>query len=158
MLLFSVTDVRGFMNALLREETFCSFEARGITLATFTTFEIDCLQNESSTSEEETTAEKKRRQYCRWAQLQPVVFELIKGKKRPRLFKLQLGLGAEPAEKIHQNAASLHITFKYENDEIQALTGCSQKQFALDKAVDQAWDQYVEALFRQRGLGIEQLS
>lgn len=150
MQLFSVTDVRGFMNALLKEDVFHGFEARGITLCTMTTFEIDCIQ---SGEEEPAGTDERKTGYCRWEELQPTIFELIKGKKPPKLFKLLLSVRAEELEKIHENAAALHLTMKYENSAIQVLTGCAQRKFALDKDVDQAWDAFV--MKKLAGMGLE---
>ena len=66
--------------------------------------------------------------------------------------KIILSAAPSAAEKIHRNAAALFINITFENGAIGVTTGFSQKVFALDKSLDQAWDEVVEKFFKKHGV------
>lgn len=148
MLLFYVANVKTFMNTLLRGDLFDAFEARGISLQTFTRFEIDCVRcdapNESAEAEQKT-------KYCIWGGVKEHTLNIIKGKTPPKNLKIRFCLSGAKAEEIHKNAAALHMTLTYEGGVISVLTGAAQKNFSLDKELDSAWDSHVLSLFAANG-------
>ena len=146
MLLFSVTDVKKFMNLLFKKENlFHSYEARGVALRTFTQFDISCLKTEVSDGDTK---------YCLWSEVMPWVSQLVKGGKPPEFLKIILCISGDNALEINDNAKVLYATIKYEKGEVTILTGTAQKQFALDKDLDTAWDNYIINLLDNNGFQI----
>lgn len=142
-------DRKQFMAMLLKDDVFDKFLVRSVSLRTNVTYEIDCAVDENwYDSEDRTELEK----HAFWSEIRPVVFNLIKGSRLPGYMKIILSAAPSAAEKIHRNAAALFINITFENGAIGVTTGCSQKVFALDKSLDQAWDEVVEKFFKKHGV------
>lgn len=85
-----------------------------------------------------------------WSALRPVAFQIIKGSRLPRRFRIVLRRTDEEAA-----AAARDIGFRFEENDIPSLffnirydgsrmtvtTGSSQKAFNPDRSLDHAWDQ-----------------
>ena len=73
-----------------------------------------------------------------------MIFELIRGKKTPEVFKVDfchyLGNG---------DAGSLRM--QYEKGELFLYTGYMQKEFSMDKAGQQTWDDNCRNFLREYG-------
>jgi len=113
--------VKGFMGKLLREEIFDAFEARTVEIAVATRITIEGITP--------------------WAELRPLVYEIIKLSSKPKHMKIILSY--RNADEIHSNAAALFLNMVYENDGLTFTTASAQKEFALDKSIDIAWDEWV---------------
>jgi len=139
---FSVQEprVKDFMQHLFVQNTFNSFEVRGITLRSFAYFEI---------SREETEG------YCTWEELRPYVRHIIKGREKPKAMKVVLAK-SDPWV-LHLNAAALFVNITYDGDKITITTAVSQKNFALNKEVDIEWDSWVAEFLKQSGIVVAQL-
>jgi len=134
-------NVKDFMQNLFSLETFYQFEVRGVVLHSFTYFEI--------------SGEKPEGGYCSWAELMPYVRGIIKGREKPRMIKLVFAK-SEP-ESLISNAASLFINLTYESttdegDKITATTATSQRNFDLNRTVDNEWDEWVKVFFQEKGI------
>lgn len=134
---FSIQDhhVKEFMRHLFIQDTFIGFEVRGITLYSFTYFEISGEKAEG---------------YCTWEELRPYVHHIIKGREKPKSMKVILNK-PEPWL-IHPNAAALFININYDAEKIVCTTATSQKNFDLTKDVDAEWDIWVKEFFKQKGI------
>jgi len=137
------SDVRGFMNRLLREDPFDAFEVKAAELYALTRVDISGAQD---------GVEEKRNVV--WRELKPLVTALIKC-KMPRLIKIIFSLSAGEAESLHPNASALFINMVYENGGIAFTSGTSQKQFALDKSLDERWDAYVADFFSRHEIPVK---
>ena len=159
MIVFQVTgeDVKKMMRHLLREETFDHFEVRGVEIAAMTKFQISGDMDKGFLNEGAEQSEGNAALYCTWRVIRPIAFYLVKGKKRPKSIKLTLSLPAGQTAALHPNAAAYFLNLHYENDEILCTTGTSEKRFAMDKAVDAAWDDDVRAFFA-RTFGIRDMA
>lgn len=156
-------DVKGFMNALLRTETFDLFEVRGVDITTFTHFNIsgqkimpkplkteseNLKKNESAVTEsEEENIPIEKNQYCKWSELRPYVFDIIKGALRPSYIKVIFSLNPDEAIKLHSNAASMYLNIQFNGEEVYLTSATSQLKFALDKTVDHEWEDYIKRFF-----------
>ena len=145
MVAFEVENIKNFMSLLLKGTTFDNFEVRLVSLKTFTNFEIDPYLNKEFFSLDEQ--ENLNRTYCLWSELKPIVFELIKGSKLPKFIKLIISYPENRLSEIHENASSLFINIIFENNTLTCISGCSQKNFSMDKSVDILWDDYVKKFF-----------
>lgn len=139
-------DIKIFMNKLLTEDTFDSYEVRNIELETMVKYQIDGKINK------DYLAENEERIYCKWGELRHSVYGLIKGSKKPKVFKLVFALTKERVEILHPNGSAMFINIMFENDRVGFITGSSQKEFTLEKSVDLAWEEYVKKYFKKLGL------
>ncbi|MDO4300722.1 MAG: DUF5721 family protein [Clostridia bacterium] len=136
-------DIKKFMNIFLKEDKFDKFEVRNCQLTTLVTFEIDCKLNKDWFDGEII------RDYCKWKELKPYIFELIKGKKKPKSMKFVMALSAKAAEKIHPNAQVCFINIVFEEDKIGVVTGTAQKEFNLDKSLELIWGERIREFFEK---------
>lgn len=136
-------DIKKFMNIFLKENKFDKFEVRSCELTTFVTFDIDCKLNKSWF---DTVPE---RNYCEWKELKPHIFELIKGKKKPKSMKFVMALSTKAAEKIHPNAQACFINIVFEEDKVGVVTGTAQKEFTLDKSLELVWGERIREFFEK---------
>ena len=72
MLALSISDVRGFMVKLLKEEVFDEFQLRNVVINTFARFEIYGTKEDG---------------YASWSEIRPHIFGIIKGDKLPKTIK-----------------------------------------------------------------------
>ena len=133
------SEIKNFMQHLFTQDSFNNFQIRGITLHSFTYFEISGEKAEGLG-------------YCTWEELKPYVHYILKGRDKPRSMKFIFAYSN--TESIHQNAAALFININYEGDKITGTTATSQKNFDLNREVDTEWDTWVKAFFRDKGITV----
>ena len=143
MQVFTVTNTKKFMAMLLKENVFDLFELRNITITTFSTFEIDGRLNKDYFENKDDI----KADFCKWKDVKPFAFEIIKGNRLPKFIKLVLSADNETVSKISPQASALFINITFENNEITIITGSSTKTFTMDKRTDIMWDEYVEEFF-----------
>ena len=135
------SEVKGFMNRLLREALFDGYEVRGVEISAMTRVDISG----------ETEADETRR-FCLWSELRPLVRLIIQQGEKPRAVKIVFSCGAEVCAAVHENASALFLNLLYENGGVTFTAATAQKQFALDKSLDAAWDDYVSRFFKDHGV------
>jgi hypothetical protein len=129
------TAVKNFMGNLLREDIFDTFEARTVEISATTRITIECrLESGFST----------------WAEVRPLVYEIIKICKKPRCMKIIFS--RKDPQEIHTNAAALFLNLVYENDGVTFTTAVAQKEFVPDKSLDAAWDSQMREFFEKIGV------
>ncbi len=142
---FEITNIKGFMNSLFKEEIFDEFESRGIIIDTFTHFEISCsAEQELAPENEQSDPETKKQVFCSWKELKNIVFLIIKGKEKPKKLKILLAANVSLREGLNKNAAALFLNINYVGQNVVLTTGSSQKQFSLDRELETVWDEYVK--------------
>jgi hypothetical protein len=148
MLIFKIadSDVRAFMDKLLRGQTFYAFEVRDIEIFALTQVTLSGKLDNSFLEVPTESA------FCTWALLQPYVFTLIKGTRRPKSIKLTLTMPKEQMETLHQNAALCALNIRFMDGEILITTATSQKTFVPDKSVEHIWDDYATHFFQENGI------
>jgi len=178
MLTLKITgqDIKSFMNALLRTEVMDFFEVRSVDINTFTHFNISgekIVQKkelppapvqekkeapaESHAKAEEKPAEPQMEQiekitYCKWSEIKPYAFDIIKGQAKPSYIKIVFSLEHEKAQILHKNAAAMHLNIQFNGEEAYLTSATSQLKFALDKTVDHAWEDYLKKFFAKHGI------
>lgn len=95
----------------------------------------------------------------RWKEAKHIFFEFIKGKKTPDLFKVSLKADEEMAYNILKESGfydmylkvklELHMQLRYENNELNVVTGIYNREFTLDKSLENAWDKAVMEWLRR---------
>ena len=130
--------VKEFMGKLLRENLFDGFELRTAEIFTNTRITID---GASETGE-----------FATWGAVRPLVYEVIKLCSKPRLVKIIFSRAN--ATEIHTNAAAVFLNMVYENDGVTFTTATAQKEFALDKSLDAAWDTVMREFFDRENIAV----
>lgn len=151
MLVFYIngTEVKNFMNKILRENVFDDFETRSVEIQSFAKFDIDGKISKSFLEEEGVDPESLENVFfCKWGRIRPYIFEFIKGKVKPSYIKFVIAADNQLLSQISENAAALFINFVFEKDRVVCTTGTSQKNFALNKDLDIAWENYVKEFFK----------
>ncbi|MDR1764521.1 MAG: DUF5721 family protein [Lachnospiraceae bacterium] len=104
MVSYKIEDIKAFTNSLFVGGLFDAFLVREATFCTFCKFTIDGKIKEGYYSKEEAQ-EAGLCEYAPWGKLKPVCFSLIKGKRLPLSFSVQLKLGASEARRLVQGDA-----------------------------------------------------
>lgn len=165
MLSMKITNVKEFMNKVLREDVFDNFYVCEASLKTNVSYHIDGKINVDYYTNEEKM-ELNQRKYATWAEEKPLVFQMLKGKKLPVAFKFVFMLSPENVEKIvMQNNLSIAITdiaglflnVLYDNGTLTCTTGTSLLTFTLDKTLEYAWESSLMKFFQGKGLEFEEM-
>ena len=140
---FKISDIniKIFMHKLLKEDTFDNFEIRGIEICSFTKFEISGVLNDNEQSDDIKV------KFCRWENLKPYVFQIIKGNRKPSSIKIIFSLPSDEVDALHTNASALFLNMIFNGTEVVLTTATSQKTFSLDKVIDTFWSDHVAAFF-----------
>ena len=156
MYAFGISDseVKNFMNKLLKENCFDDFELRNVQIKSFAKFDIDG-RIERKFIENNNLSDDKF--FCEWRKIKPYVFNFVKGKIKPSFMKIVISAPENLAAEISENAAALFINFVFENDRVICTTGTAQKNFMLDKSLDAAWDNYVKSFFKDIQIAVYDL-
>lgn len=139
-------EVKEFMGCLLKGNGFDELEVFSLDVSTIANISIDGVINREFL-EEETD-----RYYCTWAELKPVVYNIIKGKKAPVRMKIVMSAPRQLCQQLHSNCKTAFLNIIYENDIVTFTTGSSQINFSLDKAHEIAWNTYIEQFFKNLGI------
>jgi hypothetical protein len=131
------SEVKIFMGKLIRENVFDDFETRSVEVFAAIKFSIDGMKETG---------------FAAWSEIRPLVYEVMKLCAKPRQIKIIFS--HKNFTEIHTNAAALFLNLLYENDSVTFTTACAQKEFALDKSLDAAWDDWVRNFFAKTGFSI----
>ena len=126
------SEVKGFMGRLLREDLFDMFEARTVEISAAMKITVDCDSE--------------------WSVSRPTVYEIVKLCTKPKYVKIIFAF--INATDIHTNAATLFLNLVYENGGVTFTTATAQKEFALDKSLDNEWDTWVRAFFANANITV----
>lgn len=164
MIALKITDVKDFMNKLLRSDLFDSFETTEVTITTFNTFTIDGgLRKDFFDTDEWQELEENKRTCSLWKDLKPHCFSVIRGKRTPLSFKIifqyPLGLTQSFMErhKISPDQGSrLFLNLQYRNKELLCTTGVARDTFVADKSLEQQWDQLILRYFHKKEIEFQE--
>ncbi len=165
MLSMKITNVKSFMNQLLREDTFDHFLLCEASLKTNVTCHIDGKINEDYYTGEERQMMGARR-YATWAEEKALFFQMLKGKKLPVAFRFVFLLPPSDVERIVMqdnlaisvsDIAGLYLNILYDNDVLTCTSGTSVSVFTLDRTLEFAWEADLLRFFKGKGLEFEEL-
>lgn len=167
MLALKLTDVKDFMNKLLRSETFDNFLLQEAVISSAANYVIDGRVNQEYFSVEELEdAQIMDYPFLPFSMLRGNCFDLIKGKKTPASFRFVFLLSPENQKKTLE---SLHSSFtekdirgfflnlKYQNLTLTLTTGVSYQIFSMDKSLENEWDKLVIRFLKQQNIAFEEL-
>ena len=145
--------VKWFMGRLLREDILDEYEVRGVEIGLNTRISINgAIETAESASEDESQKTKTSTAYITWEALRPLVYSIIKTSPKPKLVKIVFSYRAQDVAAVHANAAALFLNMVYENDTVSFTTATAQKEFALDKSLDDTWDGWVRGFFVRKNI------
>lgn len=154
MLAFECLDLKKFMNSLLIDNTFDSFVfIKGSFMTDFYT-SIDGTLNKDENDDNKES-------FISYKVIKPFIFQLIKGKKLPRAFKMTLGMPKDALNKYSNKYEpdtkdvklnGLFINIKYENSTLSVTSACSINGLDLNHIFDTHWDNSVQTFFNEKGL------
>jgi len=131
------------MDMLFSGNAFDLFEVRGVFINHIFKTEIDGAAPNAADGS---------KNFMTWAELKKYVVFIIKGKDKPKYIKIIFAAPRELLNNLSGNAAAAFINMEYENDEIKFLTAAGQKEFSMDKGLDQAWDEYARGFFKTNNI------
>lgn len=167
MIALEITNVKEFMNTLLRTDTFDHFLLQEAVIKGAASYVIDGHVTPGFYSDEESEALGiKDYSILPFSMLRGNCFDLIKGKKTPSSFKFIFLLSPTNLEKTLSSCDSsytsnditgMFINIKYQNQLLTLTTGVSYRTFSTDKSLDGAWDKLVQKMLLQHHIAFEEL-
>ena len=168
MIALELTDVKDFMNKLLRSEIFDHFLMQEAVITSPCTYTINGQITKGFYTEEEL--EELHLNGCRFLPFSMVrgnCFDLIKGKKTPSAFRFVFLLSPFNMEKTltavgssykSTDVTGMYINLKYQNQLLSLTTGIAYNIFSTDKTLENEWDKMVMKFLKQNEIAFEELS
>ena len=156
-----ITNKKSFMSKLLASTLFDEFLVEEAEITTFNTFHIDGqIRKEFFKDSSVEDSENVPGEYSSWADLKPICYELIKGKRTPISFKFVFYLNDEAKSKLIKEADAgiseeqikLALNIRFINGDIIITTGCAISIFTLDKSIEKAWGSYIPSFLDQNSI------
>ena len=167
MIALELTDIKTFMNKLLRSEVFDHFLLQEAVITSSATYSINGQITKGFFSEEEL--EELQIKDCRFlpfSMLKTNCFELIKGKKTPSAFRFVFLLSPSNMEKTiaavgssysASDVTGMYINLKYQNQLLSLTTGIAYNVFSTDKSLETEWDKMVVKFLKQHEISYEEI-
>lgn len=167
MIALELTDIKDFMNKLLRSEVFDHFQLQEAVITSGATYTINGQITKGFYSEEELA--ELHLNGCRFLpfyMLKTNCFDLIKGKKTPSAFRFVFLLSPENMEKTISSVNSsykvsdvtgMYINLKYQNQLLSLTTGIAYNVFSTDKTLENEWDKLVVKFLKQHEIEFEHI-
>lgn len=167
MIALELTNVKDFMNILLKSDTFDHFLLQEAVITGAASYVIDGHITTGFYSEDEMEEQGLTGlSMLPFSKLRGNCFDLIKGKKPPSSFRFVFLLSPDNLAKTLTSLQSsytpddlsgMFINIKYQNQLLTLTTGVSYRIFSTDKTLDHAWDQLVLRFLNQREIRYEEL-
>lgn len=134
---------------IFTSETFDSFLVKEADFKTFCHIQIDGnYLSEYFTEQADATSLT----LCPWLLLRGHAFSLIKGSRLPQSFHIVFYMDIAKAadffkvETLSSNddIGGFYFNITYKNQQLQATTGSSMKNFTLDREADTCWDETIK--------------
>lgn len=148
MLAFTVPDTKHFMSLLFKGGAFDGFRFRQGEISAYAHVSIDGRRDMDFY--EETQTER----WCSWAEIKPLVFQAIKGKKTPKQMKLVLSLSEEETA-AYENAQALFWNLLFREGILLCTLSVAQETFSLDKKSEDRWLSYVLDFCQTNGIAVQ---
>ncbi len=167
MIALELTDIKDFMNKLLRTEVFDHFLLQEAMITSGATYTINGQITKGFFSEEEI--DELHLNGCRFlpfSMLKTNCFDLIKGKKTPSAFRFVFLLSPKNMEKTiaavgssytPSDVTGMYINVKYQNQLLSLTTGIAYNTFSTDKTLELEWDKMVMKFLKQHEIAFEEI-
>ncbi len=161
MLALQITELKSFMNTLLKTNTLDDFLLQETTLQTAISYVIDGRINQNFFQPEERPLESP--EFITYGEVRPTLFELIKGKRTPLAFQLVLQLSPEKSALLFPEGLATHLikglilNIRYDGTKAILTSGISYTSFSLDKTPEIIWDEALMHMLSQANISYEVL-
>ncbi len=161
MIALQITDLKTFMNTLLRTEAFDDFLLQEATLQMAIGYVIDGHINKDFYGEDAMASPET--DFVTYGEIRPTLFELIKGKRTPLALQLVLQLSPERSAILFPNGLSSHaikgliLNIRYDGTKVILTSGINYATFTLDKAPELIWDEALMSFLNSVGIAYEAL-
>lgn len=162
MIALQITELKPFMNALLRTELFDDFLLQEATLQMAISYVIDGHINQDFFSEN-TSLETVIPNFVSYGEVRPTLFELIKGKRTPLGLQLVLQLSPKRTAMLLSDGLSNHaikgliLNIRYDGSKVILTSGMNYATFSLDKTPELIWDEALMTFLRSADITYEML-
>ena len=167
MIALELTDVKDFMNKLLRSEIFDHFLLQEAVITGGATYTLNGQITKGFYSEEELTElHLNGYRFLPFSMLRGNCFDLIKGKKTPSSFRFVFLLSPENTQKTITSVGSsykpsdvtgMYINLKFQNQLLSLTTGIAYNIFSTDKTLENEWDKLVVKFLKQHEISFEEI-
>lgn len=167
MVALELTDIKEFMNKLLKSETFDHFLLQEAIITGAASFVIDGhLHKGYYTTEEIEELQLTDCSSLPFSMLRGSCFDLMKGKRTPSYFKFVFLLSPENLSRTLATVSSsytvnditgVYLNLKYQNQQLVLTTGISYRIFSTDKSLETEWDKLIQRFLTQNGIAFEEL-
>ena len=167
MIALELTNIKEFMNTLLRSEVFDHFLLQEAVIVNGATHIIDGhIAPGFYTEEEAESLGIEGLSILPYSMLRGNCFDIIKGKKTPASFKFILMLSPSNLERTIKASGTsftpnditgVLFNIKYQNQLITLTTGVSYAIFSPDKSLESYWDNAIKKFLFQNGIDYEEL-
>lgn len=167
MLALELTDVKDFMNKLLRSDLFDHFLLQEGVITSAASYIVDGRINKGFyTSKELEELGISGFSFLPYSMLRTNFFDLIKGKKTPSSFKFVLMLSPDNLSRTLTSIGSsftanditgVFLNIRYQNQLLSLTTGISYNIFSADKTLDNEWDHLVRQFLKRHEITFEEL-
>lgn len=167
MIALELTNIKEFMNVLLKSEVFDHFLLSEAVIVNGATHIIDGhIAPGFYTEEEASILGIEGYSILPYSQLRNNCLEIIKGKKTPASFKFILQLSPSNLERTINACGSsfttndvtgVFINIKYQNQLLTLTTGVSYSIFSPDKSLENYWDKSIQKFLYQNNIAYEEL-
>ena len=167
MIALTITNIKIFMNQLLRTEIFDNFLLSEASITKGATFHINGRIQSSLYTETELLEQGfQGYETLPYARLRPLCYQLIRGRHTPVSFKFVLMLSPENLANTltHSNSSftphditGIFINLTYQNARLTLTTGVSYAIFSTDRTLDREWDAMVQKFLQKHAISFEEL-
>lgn len=161
MVALGIEELKQFTQKLFLGTEFDDFLLKEADIVTFNRFTIDGRIRQNFYPEEERKAQAFQ-EYSFWKVLRPVCFSLIKGKRLPGSFHVDLQADKKRVEKFLEcrqlgaftpdQVQGLYLHIRYEEGKLVCVTGTSLTIFTMDRSLEREWDLYIEEFLKKIGI------
>lgn len=153
------------MSALLMKDVFDNFWMLEAEVRMGSRITLDGRLNLDFFTQEELE-QLAGREYVKWEEMRPLLFQIMKGSKLPISFHLVLLLSRENTSRVLERSGAdlltdevrgLFINIKYEKERLILTTGIGLSIFTLDKTLEQEWDANIKAFLKKKDIIFEEL-
>lgn len=158
MILLKIFDIKNMMTALLIKEDYDTFFLEDAKVNTFMKLQLSGFRNLRFYEDEERAG---LTEYLLWEEVKSVLCSFISGNRTPDTFQISLMAPSEVKEQVFGEEAEMipadfFLHFRYENEELAVVTGCSYHEFTMDKEAERTWDSAVKKFLYKQGISFEE--
>lgn len=159
---YKITSTGLFMTILLARDNFDSFLMQDAKITTALSYTIDGRIHKDfyDTAEREDITNE----FIAWSEVKKVCHELIKGKRTPLSFNINLMTDKTLTERIINEAStaitpgnvdSMNLFIRYDGQTVSIVTSVSLNIFTLDKSLEEYFDKWVNGFLTGNAIEFE---